>query len=161
MTTINGKTIPVSKKDSEGIIEIDAMTGTITTPPGERPDWAEGLAVAMLAERVGYYEKALGATMAEDQRHPEQLHYEDLSWIGVDAEGDEVEVEAIHQFRSEKLAEVLGISTDADNWEDTLQGQLAMHEVEHTYVTHPTDERTLAEAEGVTFQEAEKKAAQG
>ena len=161
MNTNNGNTIPVHKSGDEGILTIDAMTGTITTPADERPTWAEGLAVAMLGERTGFYEKRLGALLTEDLRSPEVLEYADLSWVGVDEEGDEVEVEASHEFRSVKLAELLGIDTTEAGWDATMEGAVAEAEVTHTYATHPTDERSLAEAEGVTFGEAEKKAAQG
>lgn len=161
MTTNNGRTIPVHKAGDEGILTVDAMTGTITTPAGERPIWAEGLAVAMLAERVGFYERALGALAAESLRMPEVFEYADLSWVGVDEEGDEVEVEASHSYRSEQLAMHLGIDTSEAGWDASLPGAVAEAEVAHTYQTHPTDERTLAEAEGITFGQVEKQASNG
>jgi len=159
--TNNGLTIPVHKSDEEGILLIDAMTGQITTPSVERPTWAEGLAVAMLAERTGHYEQRLGAQMAAGLRVPEAFNYADLSWIGVDEEGDEVEVEASHEYRTEQVAKMLGIDTTEAGWDKELPGSVATAEVAFTYSTHPVSEQSLADAEGVTFADADKKANQG
>jgi len=161
MNTNNGHTIPVHKAGDEGILLIDAMTGQITTPSNERPAWSEGLATAMLAERWGFYEKALGVQMADQFRTPEAFEYADLSWVGVDEEGDEVEVEASHEHRSMVLAAALGIDVTEEGWDKSIEGTVAEAEVLHTYATHPTDEQTLAEAEGVTFGQVEKKVAEG
>lgn len=161
MTTINGTTIPVHKAGEEGIITIDAMTGQITTPSNERPLWAEGLATAMLAERTGFYERSLGVQMAETFRLPEAFEYADLSWVGVDEEGDEVEIEASHEHRSMVLASALGIDVEEAGWDKALPGAVAEVEVLHSYSTAPTDEQTLAEAEGITFGQVDKKSAEG
>lgn len=161
MNTNNGKRIIVHKKGEEGAFHVDAMTGLVLTPPEERPMWSEGLATAMLAERVGYYERALGTNIPEGLRAPDAIAYEDLSWIGVDQEGDEVEIEANAEFRSEVLAELLSIDTSVEGWETLMENAVASASVDYTYMTHPTDEETLAEAEPHTFSEAEKKSAEG
>lgn len=161
MTTNNGKRILIHKTGEEGAFHVDAMTGMILTPPEERPDWAEGLATAMLAERVGFYERRMGTNIPEVLRAPDAIAYEDLSWVGVDQEGDEVEIEASHEHRSEVLAELLKIDTSVEGWEQLMQTAIAGAEVDYTYRTSPTDEATLAQAEPMNFSDAEKKAAEG
>ena len=161
MTTNNGKRIVIHKNGEEGAFHVDAMTGMILTPADERPIWAEGLATAMLAERVGFYERSIGAQMPEGVRSPDAINYADLSWAAVDAEGDEVEIEASHEFRSEVLAELLQIDTSVAGWETLMENSVASHAADYTYMTQPTDEVTLAEAESVTFGQVEKKAAEG
>lgn len=161
MTTNNGKRTIVHKNDEEGAIHVDAMTGAILTPNEERPDWTDGLATALLAERVGYYERSLGHHLPENMRTPDAMNYADLSWIGVDAEGDEVEIEASQDFRSEVLSTVLEIDTSAEGWEQLMANAVAGHESDYTYMSQPTDEETLAEAEGQTFSQADKKSAEG
>lgn len=161
MSTNYGNRVMIHKNGEEGGFHIDAMTGAILTPSNERPDWADGLATAMLAERVGHYERALGHHLPETMRTPQAINYADLSWVGVDAEGDEVEIEASQDFRSEVISTILEIDTSVEGWEKLMENAIAGHEADYTYMTQPTDEQTLAEAEGKDFSEAAKKAVEG
>jgi hypothetical protein len=150
--SLNGKKIIVHKTDAEGAMVIDALTGNIVTPADQRPDWADGYATAILAERVGYYEKRMGSHLPDGLRSPEAINVDDLSWVGVDTEGEEVEIEAKAEYRQTMLSTLLGIDTSADSFDDFMAGEGA-HTVmvDYTYQTHPTDEQTLAEAEGENF----------
>lgn len=146
------KRIIIEHKGEEGAMHVDAQTGTITTPANERPEWGAGLAVAMLASRVGWYEQRLGANMPDSLRSPGIIDFHDLDFVGVDEAGDEVEVEASIEYRTEKLASLLELDLDADNFEDMTDSAM----VDHTYKTAPTSEKTLAEAEGKSFEEKQK-----
>lgn len=149
---MNTNTILVHKTDEAGAIIVDRMTGSILTPSNERPDWAEGLAAAMLAERVGWYENRLGKNLPDTLRSPHACNYADLSWVGVDAEGDEVEIEAAAEYRMTTLAAIMELDLDADNFELPVSGEVAHAFTDYTYTTTPgTDEQTLAEVEGQTF----------
>lgn len=157
MTTNNR--IAVHKEGEEGAIHIDAKEGRVLTQVDERPEWANGLAAAMLAERVGWYERRLGAQLPEAVRSPELIAYQDLEWIGLDAEGDEVHLEADAEFRMNLLAGMMGVDRQDYDDEKNFKNAVASTEVEHTYRTQPTDEATLQEAEGQQFTETERQAA--
>lgn len=148
--------IAVTKSGHEGGIHIDALTGQIVTPPEQRPDWAEGYAVALLGERTGWYEKRLGEQLSESIRKPDMIDASDLGWVGVDAEGDEVEIEASHEFRMDVLSGLLNIDRQDFDQERNFQNAIAQAELDHTYVTHATDEATLQEIEGTSFNEVAK-----
>lgn len=117
-TPISQRTILVHKKDAEGALIINALTGHIQQPLDERPEWSEGLTLALLSERHGYYTKRLGSGYTGSMQSPETIAYEDLGWIGVDAEGEPVELDADAEHRMGVIAEVLGI-TRTDNLSDT------------------------------------------
>jgi len=140
--------IAVTNEGHEGAIEIDRLTGQIVTPVDQRPEWAEGHAVALLAERTGYYEKRIG-TLPEHLSSPDNMVYQDLGWLGVDIEGDEVEIEANADYRMNLLGELLGVdTTDA---EATIPGQSI--ELAHEQAANPSHEQTLQEVEGVGFEQ--------
>lgn len=149
------KHIIIHKTNAEGLLLIDALDGSVITAPEERPDWAEGLAAAMLAERNGWYEKRLGKWLPDALRSPQSMNADDLTWIGVDHEGDEVEIEASTEYRTDILATLLEIDTSADSFELPVDGEVASALVDYTYMTAPTDEQTLAEAEAQDFGETE------
>lgn len=155
------KLIAVHKEGQEGGLHIDAMTGQIATPPADRPDWADGYAVALLAERTGWYEQRLGTQLPDNIRAPELLQADDLGWIGVDAEGSEVEIEADHETRITILADLINIDRSTDAGTKNFQNVLASAEVNHSYSTQPTDEATLEEAEGKSFEDTSRKAVNG
>ena len=120
----------VHKADAEGAITIDRFTGQIVTPLDERPEWAEELAVAQVAERHIFYTDRLGSLYTQDRQNPEIYAFEDLAWLGareypVDApyvnpetgETSDHEVlhfEADHEFRQQQLATVLGVEAEVD-----------------------------------------------
>lgn len=153
---MTSKTIIVHKEGSKETLLIDAHTGNILTAQEDRPSWHDGEIVALLAERSGYYAKTIGKVPETDI-----MNYEDLGWLGLDAEGDEVEIEADAEWRMQNVADILGIDRSADNFDAELKGQLATATVHMEQVQNPTAEITLGEAEGKTFEEVEKKAVTG
>lgn len=103
----------VHKEGDEGAVAIERLTGKILTPIMDRPGWAEGLVTALPQERLSYYEKRLGTSAAlESLRAAPAIEYSDLGWVGVDAEGDELEIEANPDFRADMMAAALGIDRD-------------------------------------------------
>lgn len=83
----------VHKQDHEAVITIDPMTGVILTPADERPEWAEELSLAQVAERHQFYSQNLGDNYTADMKMPGVLAFEDLGWLctrdlGVDANGE-------------------------------------------------------------------------
>lgn len=152
--------IAIHKANHEGAFHIDGLTGQVVTPVDERPDWAEGFAVALLGERTGWYEQRLGQQLPESIRKPEMIDASDLGWIAFDHEGSEVEIEADADHRMDVLAGILNIDREDFDGEKTIGNVLAEAEAIHSYSTHPTEEATLAEVEGKSFEEVAK-AAQG
>ncbi|WP_266031253.1 hypothetical protein [Brucella intermedia] len=150
------KHIAIVKEGHEGGLHIDAMTGQITTLPDERPDWADGYAVALLTERTGWYERRLGQQLAENIRKPDVMDVRDLGWVAFDAEGEEVEVEADTDYRMDVLAKLLDVDREDFSANQRFKNTVVEAEVAHTYVTNPTEEATLAELEGQTFGEVAK-----
>lgn len=120
VTPISERTILVHKKDAEGSLTINALTGHILTEPGERPDWSEGLTLALMAERHGFYSSRLGHHYSDEMKKPDALSYEDLGWIGVDAAGDPIEIEADAEHRMTVISEILGIERTDDLSTPTL-----------------------------------------
>jgi hypothetical protein len=124
---LDGKPILVHKKDAEGGLAIGSLSGRILTPIMERPDWAEGLAVALLAERHEFYLSRLGPVFAEQRDADEVVAFEDLGWIAADATGEQTELEADSEFRMDVIAEAAGvIRTDdlSDTRQDDTTGEL-------------------------------------
>lgn len=155
------KNIIITKTGEEGAILVDRLEGKVITAADERPEWADGLANAMLAERSGWYEKRLGKQLSAELARPETLTFEDLEWIGIDAEGDEVHLEADQDYRMDKLAEMMGIDREDFDGEKNFKNAIASAEATHTYTTQPTSEATLEEAEGKSFDEAAKSVVNG
>jgi hypothetical protein len=155
------KHIAIHKHGEDGGFHIDAETGLITTPAEERPVWSEGFARADMAEYTQWYKSRLGDNAPEHLTAPGLLEVGILQWDGVDAEGDQVEIDANAETRTSLMAGLLGISTDADDWEQKVDGQVAGALVDHDYSTHPSTEASLAEVEGKGFEDVEKKAAEG
>lgn len=125
---------PIVHKDGEeGTLTLDAMTGKITTPLDQRPDWAEGLTTGLIQERTSFYDKRLGAESTAFKAMLESttaIEFSDLGWIGVDAAGDEKEIFADPTFRSEVVAKALAIDTNADTADASMTAKaLAEREV--------------------------------
>lgn len=134
----SGKVAVVHKADHEGIIEIDPFTGHVLTLLSERPEWAEELTVAQVAERHGFYSQALGSAYTDELKVPEAFAFEDLGWLGArplpeDHDADTAahqdpnydgfehyEVEADQEFRSNFIAELQGIKGDIEAMETEL-----------------------------------------
>ncbi|UIY29207.1 hypothetical protein LZK73_21985 [Neorhizobium galegae] len=148
--------IAIHKAGHEGAFHITALEGQIVTPFDERPDWAEGYAVALLGERTGWYEQRLGKQLPDSIRKPEMIDVRDLGWIALDHEGSEVEIEADGDYRMDVLAGILNIDREDFDGERNFKDTLAEAEANHSYATHPADEATLEEVEGKSFAEVEK-----
>jgi hypothetical protein len=140
--------ITIHKTDEEGILNIDAMTGQVTTPGEEIPDWAAGLAVANLNERRSYYQRAFGPSVSDKLLSPKVLNCDDLVWIGVDAEGDEVMIHASEELRSQYVTAAYDIDTSPEAF-DTPAGvntaTMATIEREMSYESFPSED-TLGDA---------------
>lgn len=128
------RTIPVLKDDHEGALLINAISGVVQQDPMERPEWADGLATALLAERHTYYSSRLGQQYADEHKEPEAFNFDDLGWIAVDAEGAELEMSASEEYRMEVIGAALGL--DREN--DTMAGT-TLAEVELTLNRERTD----------------------
>lgn len=135
----------VHKADHEGAITIDPLTGQVTSPLSDKPEWAEELAIAQVAERHRYYGTALGPLYTADMKMPEAMAFEDLSWLCVrplpegaeptlDADGqpelfEQYVQDADEQFRSNFVAQATGIEQDIDLEEGTIADIMATAEI--------------------------------
>jgi hypothetical protein len=135
----SAKPIVVHKAGEEGTIMIDRMSGMVMTKTDDRPDWADDLAVALLAERTTFYTSRLGPASGDKLSKLDYMAYQDLGWIGLDAEGDEVEIEADTEFRMEAVAQVLGV----DREEGSIPNAIAEAELDADF------SRTVAEATAI------------
>lgn len=130
MTTDTNQTrvpaILVHKLNEPGALRIDSLSGRILSEPDERPDWAEGLAVALVASRTVFYMQRLGKL--PNDTLDGLIAFEDLGWIAIDAEGGPIELEADAEYRMDKIAEATGINRSADlsaATMDNTDGELA------------------------------------
>lgn len=103
----------VHAEDAEGVLMLDA-NGRIMTDLNDRPEWAHGLAVALLHERIKHYTDRLGAEGAKAHLGKNTLNVEDLCWVAFDEAGDEVEVQASSEFRVQVLATELGVDGEGE-----------------------------------------------
>ncbi len=163
-----GKTALVHKKDAEGSLTIDAFTGQVLVGQHDRPEWAEGLTVAQLAERHQFYTTRLGSLYTEEHKQPEVYAFEDLGWIGANAleepfvnpeTGQEEDfelfvVDASEEHRMEVLATVLGISGDIDREEGTIDNVLASVDIAADNMRSPKELVALEESQKQGFAEA-------
>jgi hypothetical protein len=145
--------IAIHHADHEGAFHIDAENGRLVSKITELPAWAEGYAMALLKERSVWYTARLGAEGATTHLGKELADARDFGWIGLDAEGDTVEIECDNEYRMNVLSELLNLDREDHEQEDLLARTLAKRDIEHTYVTQPTDEATLEELEGASFEE--------
>ncbi len=163
MTKHNDR-ILIHTEGQEGGFFISAITGEIIRDDHseELPEWAEeALVNANLQERRTWYTQRIGETAFLKLGTPDAIEYKDLGWVAVDQEGDLVEIDADNQWRSENLANLLNIDTDADAFDKAIEG--ATHEalIADEYRKNPTDEETLAEVEGKSFEDVERQAVNG
>jgi hypothetical protein len=112
------RVITVHKEGEEGTLQVRHADGKILTPLDQRPDWAEGLAVALTQERNTFYQKRLGeanspfGSQLESILGADVVAFQDMGWLGVNAEQQELEVSADGEYRSEVMAKILGIDTE-------------------------------------------------
>lgn len=115
-TGLHGKPLLVQKEGAEGGLVIGSLSGQITQSIMERPEWSEGLATALIAERHGFYQSRLGHVPS-----PGILNFEDLGWVCVNAEGDEFQIEADAEFRMNVIASATGTVRTDDLSDKRLQ----------------------------------------
>jgi hypothetical protein len=105
-----------------GAVVLDRLTGVILTPIMDRPDWADGLAVALLEEHRQFYTSRTGR-----YNEPELFELSDLGWVGVNERGEEIEVDAIAEYRMDILATTYGMDReDGDMGEALAEAEIAM-----------------------------------
>lgn len=114
-------TLIITKADCEGTIRINALDGRVVQDEAN-PEWSEGLAVAMLAERIGYYEGRLGKAAAGEILGADTIAFEDLGWLGVDNEQNEVTVDADAEHRMGVIAKAMGVDLEGALEQDGLKG---------------------------------------
>lgn len=160
--------ILIHKDGEEGAFFIEPMDNGDTARvclDTDIPEWASNditsVATADLKERREWYTARIGQEGFEQFASPDALSFQDLKWIAADTEGDLVEIEADHVWRSEKLADALGLDTSPEGFDKGIHGADIEVAVMETYKTDPTEEETLREVEGVGFVEASKKASNG
>lgn len=105
---LSGHSAIVHKDDEEGGCLIDAFSGQVLLNQPDRPAWSNGMACAIFGERHKFYTDRLGEKLYDEyHRTPEAYNALDLSWVGIDEEGREVEIEADHEYRLQVVQEVL------------------------------------------------------
>lgn len=115
------KTYLIHKTEHEGGLTVNER-GLITTPPEDRPEWADGLGIAGIAEHVNYYRARTG----DNYEAPQLINSDDLHWMGVTDDGDLTEIEPNAEFRMERLGLLLGIDlTDVEAFDKVTAGSLA------------------------------------
>lgn len=143
-TDLAHKTILVHKENEEGALIIDALTGQIKQPINERPDWSEGLTCALLAERLKFYTDRLGSErFTGSLQFPQAIAFEDLGWIAVSEDGNEVELEADTEHRMEFLAGMLGLDRE-EGGHVAGHAEKVLAEVEISKDTHRTADEAKA-----------------
>lgn len=108
----------------EGALVLDKLTGVILTPIMERPEWADGLAVALLSEHRQFYLSRTGK-----YNEPDLYELQDLGFVGVNEQGDEVEIYATHEFRMDRLNMLLGGVWNREEGLTDIEGALAEQEL--------------------------------
>lgn len=140
----------VHNPDHEGSLMVDRRTGVIVTPLMERPEWADGLAVALLEEHRQFYESRTGS-----YEQPALFALGDLGWIGVDSEtGEEMEQSASDGVRQERLATLLGADAETGD----ITGYLAEIELSFDTPRSPEEASAIEDAQEEGFSEIAKQA---
>lgn len=145
---LSGKSIAVHKKDAEGVLMIDALSGVVILDGA--PEWATdlGLSMAMHSERVLWYTKRIGS-LPDELAKPEVLAFEDLTWFALNpTDGEETVIEADDEFRMEVLAQALDINRSIEDGVDTIAGK--------GYEIHVASDNTRSEAELASLREAQE-----
>jgi len=114
----------------EGSIQVNAQTGIVATPVDDRPTWADGLVCALLAERLSYYYgNEVLAPRVSREHWPEFgttpiIAYQDLGWVALTNEGEQVEIEADLSYRQSLVAGALGLNLDPEA--EVLEGAISV-----------------------------------
>lgn len=148
-----GKVAMVHKKDCEGALLIDAITGYVLPEQHDRPEWSDGLSLAQFSERHQFYTARLGNELyTAEMKNPELYAYEDLSWLGVNTDadseeaGNEVSIDADSEHRMEVLAAVLGIDREIEG-EGAVEGAYAEIEISRDYHRSGAEMAAFTEAQ--------------
>lgn len=114
---LKNQTLTVHKEGAEGTLQIDRLTGKILTPLADKPDWAQGLASAIPQERVTFYMQRFGTEGSEIEavKNADAVAMQDLSWVGLDAAQEAVELPADHEHRLQVVAKVLDLDSATGN----------------------------------------------
>lgn len=156
-----GKRIAIVHSGHEGGFFIDATTFQVIQEGDNLPEWAQGVVVGLMGERNAWYEKRLGQNLPQEIMKPQVMEFGDLEWLALDHNGDEVHIEADTEVRYNTLAKYIGLDlSDAESFmnSEVFRNAIARAEIDAGRLTKPTDEVTLAEAEGTTFEQVEKQA---
>jgi hypothetical protein len=99
----------ITKNNQEGILTIDKADGRLLTKHEELPEWTEGLVMAMLAERIGYYNNKLGADHELVKAHlsSETVAFEDISWMSRTSGGADEDILADEEVRLQNVQSIL------------------------------------------------------
>jgi len=149
--------LTVHKDNAEGTLQIDYLTGSIITPLVDKPDWAQGLATAIPQERVTFYTQRLGDKSAELEQvlAADTVNFEDLCWLGEDADKQVAELPASTEYRMAIVGKLHGINPETGAVEGkTLERDLAMENSRRT----PAEQAALDEATHAGFKEADQRA---
>lgn len=120
----NGSYI-VHKEGEAAILEL-SKSGRVVTEGFNKPEWAGQVVLAVLHERNEFYSKRLGGELAEPLLNTNVINFDDLCWVALDAEGEEVELIADVEFRNNVLASVLGVDRETGD----IDGAVAEHYIE-------------------------------
>lgn len=136
--------IIIHKEGEEGAITVSRTTGIITTPHNERPDWAEGFSTALLEERLKFYGDRLGkdSVAFKAMAAADAIETSDLTWIGVDADGDERTIDASSEYRMGLVTVCIGMDAESGELSGTV---LAEHEVSRENSPRSSDEMAALE----------------
>jgi hypothetical protein len=149
-------TVIVHKDGEEGTLTIQAQDGKIVTPDLQRPDWAEGLGVAVVQERTRFYETRFGKDSTQFKAILDQtqaIEFSDLIWLGVDAAGEPIEITYDANYRSEIVAKALGIDTDEGTMSLPSKGERELQRQHHTMSQQEFAELNAAKDKGFNGQE--------
>lgn len=89
----------VHKDNEEGGILIGRESGHIYTSSFDRPEWAAQFHNALLGEWTTFYKDRFGEAYMLLHKQPAVFNFDDLGWIGMGEEGEEIEEPANMDYR--------------------------------------------------------------
>lgn len=115
----------VHKEGAEGSLQL-TRNGLVKTPVFDRPEWAGQVSTAMLAERNHFYQTRLGAELASPLIETNIINFDDLHWVAMDDDQNEVEIEASADYRNAVLAAALGVNLETGD----ISGAVTEHYID-------------------------------
>lgn len=141
----------VHKEGAEGSLQL-TRNGLVKTPVFDRPEWAGPVAVAMLAERNHYYQTRLGAELAAPLIETNIINYDDLHWVALDEDQNEVEIEASADYRNTVIAVALGVNLETGD----ISGAVTEHYIDRDNKGYTLDQLAQkADSDAVFGKQAE------